>query len=344
MQRGRYVPRRWRSECGSQGLEAAGAALAAALIVLALLAGARSSLGPQVLEAFQCAASVLTGGGGCGDGAADTPGTPATARQDAPKEDDGGFGLLDGLQLGLDVVGLIPGVGEIADGANALISLGRGDYAGAALSAGAMIPFLGWGATGGKWVKTGIKYSDEIAGAVKHGDEAADVARRCLTHAPPGIGKGPGLAKPLLSCITPSGTPGGKPAGRRTPVDPNEAPENIRALTRENESADALANAGYRVEQNPPTLPNGKNPDYVIEGQVFDNYAPSTSNARNIATLIERSKVATGQADRIVLNLDDSAVSLDALRKQMTDYPIPGLKEMIIVKDGTVIPFFPFSP
>jgi|GEM_PF-2981778 len=65
-----------------------------------------------------------------------------------------GTRLLDGLQVGLDIGGLIPGVGEFADGANALIYFARGDETNALLSAGAMIPFAGWGATAAKW---GIK-------------------------------------------------------------------------------------------------------------------------------------------------------------------------------------------
>ena len=40
----------------------------------------------------------------------------------------------DGVQAGL-----VPGVGEIADGVNALISLGRGDVAGATLSASTLM-------------------------------------------------------------------------------------------------------------------------------------------------------------------------------------------------------------
>ena len=79
---------------------------------------------------------------------------------------------LDVVQIGLDVVGLIPGVGEIADGINGCISLARGDYVGAALSFAAMIPFAGWAATGGKFVKTALKYSDEAAAALKYADEA----------------------------------------------------------------------------------------------------------------------------------------------------------------------------
>lgn len=146
----------------------------------------------------------------------------------------------------------------------------------------------------------------------------------------------------------------GELTGRPERIDPNDKdPANIRALTRQNESAVTLKNAGYKVEQGPtitaedlqqnPGLKPTKNPDYRIEGEIFDAYSPSTSNARNIASVIENTKVATGQANRIVLNLDDSKVTMEAMRKQLEDYPIPGLKEMIIVKDGQVIPFFPFK-
>ena len=51
----------------------------------------------------------------------------------------------------------------------------------------------------------------------------------------------------------------------------------------------------YDIEQN-PTVPGDKNPDYRIEGQIFDNYAPSSGNARNIATNISDDKVTSGQA------------------------------------------------
>ena len=51
--------------------------------------------------------------------------------------------VLDGVQGVLDVVGLVPGFGEIADGINGVISLARGDYVGAALSFTSMIPIVG---------------------------------------------------------------------------------------------------------------------------------------------------------------------------------------------------------
>ncbi|WP_342481511.1 hypothetical protein NST07_10635 [Paenibacillus sp. FSL L8-0340] len=61
---------------------------------------------------------------------------------------------LDIGQTVLDVAGLIPGVGEIADLANAGIYALRGDYTSAFLSVGASVPFAGWGPTG---VKLGNK-------------------------------------------------------------------------------------------------------------------------------------------------------------------------------------------
>ena len=55
------------------------------------------------------------------------------------------------------------GVGEAADGFNALIYLARGDRMNAALSGAAMIPLAGWAATGAKVgmkaVKGGVQYT-----------------------------------------------------------------------------------------------------------------------------------------------------------------------------------------
>ena len=77
--------------------------------------------------------------------------------------------ILDGTQTVLDVVGLVPGVGEVADGANALIYLGRGDNTNAALSGAAMIPFVGWGATTAK-----------VAGKVDNAVDGANAVKEPL--------------------------------------------------------------------------------------------------------------------------------------------------------------------
>jgi hypothetical protein len=134
--------------------------------------------------------------------------------------------------------------------------------------------------------------------------------------------------------------PNAEPDGTPTRIRDNESPENKLALQRENESAQILARKGYQVEQNPST-PGDKNPDYRIEGEIFDNYAPTSGNARNIADTIE-DKVTSGQADRIVLNLTDSNVDLDRMRAQLRDWPIEGLKEVkVIDKNGNVVDLYP---
>ncbi|HFX1080047.1 TPA: polymorphic toxin type 15 domain-containing protein [Pseudomonas aeruginosa] len=100
----------------------------------------------------------------------------AEVESETPAEDDTGDKILDGLQLGLDVVGLIPVVGEIADLANAGISLARGDYAGAALSVVSAIPFAGWLGTAGKVGRHGAKAAAEAS--TKAAKEAAERAAK----------------------------------------------------------------------------------------------------------------------------------------------------------------------
>ncbi len=110
-------------------------------------------------------------------GATPGPASEANPPPEPETEQEEGFwsrngeGILDGTQLVLDGAGLIPVVGEVADGINALVSLARGDYAGAALSAAAMIPFAGWGATAAKGVRKG---ADALEGAGKGAREATE--------------------------------------------------------------------------------------------------------------------------------------------------------------------------
>ncbi len=70
----------------------------------------------------------------------------------------------DSLQTGLDIVGLVPAFGEIADIANGCISLARGNYADAALSFAAAVPFVGAAATAGKIAKKVKKGVDKAKG------------------------------------------------------------------------------------------------------------------------------------------------------------------------------------
>ncbi|WP_181234175.1 toxin TcdB middle/C-terminal domain-containing protein [Enhygromyxa salina] len=154
-----------------------------------------------------------------------------------------------------------------------------------------------------------VRFADEVAD-VRFADEAADGA----------------------SAVT-------GPRGSRTAINPNDSPENILALTRENESADVLASKGYDVVQN-PTVSGPKNPDYRINGEIYDNYAPTTASSRNIWSTV-LGKVEDEQANRLVLNLDDSAVKLDDLAKQFQTWAIPGLVEVLVVRNGSVSRLWP---
>lgn len=80
--------------------------------------------------------------------------------------------LLDLGQLSLDIIGLADPT-PITDGANALISLVRGDFLGAGLSAVSMFPYLGDAAKLGKLGK----WAETVANAVEFAGRNAEFAR-----------------------------------------------------------------------------------------------------------------------------------------------------------------------
>jgi hypothetical protein len=134
-----------------------------------------------------------------------------------------------------------------------------------------------------------------------------------------------------------------EPRGDPKHVNPKESPVNQRALRLENEAAHTLAEAGYDIEQL-RELPGQKNPDYRIEGQIFDGYAPTTASARNIWTNVKDDKIDLGQTDRVVIILDDpgAQASVEAVRQQFQDYPMPGLAEAkVIAPGGAIIDIYP---
>ncbi|WP_230417210.1 CdiA C-terminal domain-containing protein [Micromonospora tarapacensis] len=119
----------------------------------------------------------------------------------------------------------------------------------------------------------------------------------------------------------------------------------------ENECADTLAHDGYRVHQNPTRREIAdarqstgdvgkpdKEPDYLIEGHVFDCYAPTPGKAvRGVWTEVAE-KVARQQTQRVVLNLQDWRGDIAALQKQFDDWPVPHLKELAAVtRSGAII-------
>lgn len=93
------------------------------------------------------------------------------------------FSLSDVVHTSLDVVGLVPGFGEIADGVNAVIYLAEGNYTDAALSAAAMIPLAGTAATVAKIARkadkavTAVKAADKGVTAIKALEKAKDTKK-----------------------------------------------------------------------------------------------------------------------------------------------------------------------
>ena len=179
--------------------------------------------------------------------------------------------------------------------------------------------------------RTGVRL--EAAGQVR--SVALGVKQLTVVLAPTAVAAtalGPGGGAPLKK---------GSLTGRPTRPRANDKDaENLRAAQRENESARILAENGYDVEQRPPTNRHGKNPDYKINGKYADCYAPSSDNPRSILDRVAK-KVNDHQAERIILNLDDSQVETGALKKHLMENPIADLKEIIIIKGGTIILFHP---
>ena len=123
--------------------------------------------------------------------------------------------------------------------------------------------------------------------------------------------------------------------GPRTQIPPLSDAATTRSLIRENQSADILVQAGYNVEQN-PVLSGLKNPDYRVNGVVFDNYAPETGSVRNIWSTVE-GKVQAGQTNNVVINLADSSADVGKLNTQFNSYPIQNLNHVIVIdQNGNV--------
>ncbi|BCJ52130.1 hypothetical protein Asp14428_36050 [Actinoplanes sp. NBRC 14428] len=156
--------------------------------------------------------------------------------------------------------------------------------------------------------------------------------------------------------ITPNtGHPGGTPDGRPTRIDPHQRAEARRSLERENSAAEILANRGYQIRQNPTPDEVAQarrdagdagrstaDPDYLLEGRVFDCYSPKErTSVRNVWSAVE-AKVQDGQTQRVVVNLQDWRGDLSALHQQFASWPVENLKEVkAITADGDIIQLIP---
>ena len=137
---------------------------------------------------------------------------PVTDAELAGEHDSGG-GLFSKIGHGvLDVAGLVPGVGEVADLANAAWYTAEGDYTMAALSAAAAIPFAGWAATGAKAAIKGTAAAEKLtAKAAIEGTETA--ATRAAVDVGGGAARSPSfVVKPNgETVIVPNGAVGPTP-------------------------------------------------------------------------------------------------------------------------------------
>lgn len=91
---------------------------------------------------------------------------------------NGLWGWSDVTHATLDVVGMVPVVGEAADLVNAGIYAYEGDWENAALSAASAIPVAGNVATGAKWAKNASKAIDGATAVAKKTDDAVDLSKK----------------------------------------------------------------------------------------------------------------------------------------------------------------------
>lgn len=103
----------------------------------------------------------------------------------------------------LDVCGMCPGLGEPADGLNAVAYLGEGKYGDAAFSACCMLPFVDWVLKPGKWIWKGVRGTRRV---LKPVDGIIDDGIKIVP--PPAKGK----PKPPQDWISPTNPPQLPPA------------------------------------------------------------------------------------------------------------------------------------
>jgi hypothetical protein len=158
---------------------------------------------------------------------------------------------------------------------------------------------------------------------------------------------------PAITIARPTGPLGGTPTGSVTYIRPALHARNARDLRAENDSAVILARNGYRTHQNPTdqqvadarswsgdTGDPAKDPDYLVEGRVFDCYAPNpTKQVRGIWTEAGN-KVRAEQTQRVAIYLQDWLGDIDALRQQFAAWPIEDMKEVVAIMNDQIVPIW----
>ncbi|UQA55737.1 PAAR-like domain-containing protein [Polyangium aurulentum] len=287
--------------------------------------------------------------------------------------------MWEGGKMAADVAGIFDPT-PASDVIGGTMCLVDGDFVGAGLSLVSVLPYFGDAiAKPLKGTRAAAKIAqlgEKMAEIGRKLDKLTDASKKAIARAKEALrkrrggGGGPpgppkprnpgdggftpgGALKPKRTA--PSGKPGGKPRGEPTPIKGDG--ETVRSLTRENETANKLANRGYDVEQNPTPRQNGKRPDYKIEGEHADCYAPTTKDRGptaepltaedkaakmdNIRDYISK-KVKRGQAERFTINLDDAPeVSVSDIKDIFARKPVNRLEEIIVLKGDEIVHVFP---
>lgn len=132
--------------------------------------------------------------------------------------------------------------------------------------------------------RTNIKLMDEagdMLGETWQTGKKAEAAGEFVGDAGKAVGRGSKISPSKPYDIN------AMPKGLKTKITSKMDEATQRSLLRENEAAETLAKNGYEVEQNPIVKGTNRNPDYIIEGEIFDCYAPSKNKSvRGIASTI----------------------------------------------------------
>jgi hypothetical protein len=147
----------------------------------------------------------------------------------------------------LDVAGLVPGVGEVADLANAAWYAAEGDYANAALSAASAIPFAGYAASAAK----GAKYAAKGVDAAQSASKGADAARTGSKAANAAQGGGKAAPSPAKASSGGGGPTGGaKAASGGGSAGPAKAGGRSAGASRGSTSGGSAASRGGNCRTN----------------------------------------------------------------------------------------------
>jgi len=150
-------------------------------------------------------------------------------------------------------------------------------------------------------------------------------------------GGGLGGGDPRAGLTAPSRAPDAAAVPEGDPEEINARGSTVlqESIRIQNQSARIIAAAGYRIRQLPKS-DEQKSPDYEIEGRIFDCYAPgSDTKADGIRTKI-RAKLRSRQADRFVVSLERSPISVEELRGHLARMAPTGLQEVLAIKNGAV--------